>query len=206
MTVSPFLENAAIAFSAVTGVLAARTRGLDLFGALVLAIVTAFGGGTVRDLLAGDTPVAWLRDPSLLYIAGISAVLFFFIMRIWEPPSRLLDLGDACSLALFNVIGASKGIMLGFDASVAVMFGVITGVAGGILRDVLTSQIPIVFRRDTYFYATAAAAGGTVYAVLMRWNLTGAVPAEISGIVVCLLMRLAALRWRLALPGFREKP
>ena len=201
MNVPAAIEHIAVGISALTGVLAARGKGLDLFGVLVLAVVTAFGGGTVRDLLVGDTPVAWLKNPSFLYTALGVGVSSFFVVRIWRRRAGLLNIADAFALALFNVVGARKGLAMGFDGSVAVMLGVVTGVAGGIVRDALIGRVPVVFRRDTYFYATAAAAGGLVYAVLLRgagWNANA---AEFCGIVTCLLLRLAALRWRLALPA-----
>ena len=195
------VEHCAIATCALTGVLAARGKGLDLFGVLVLAVVTAFGGGTVRDMLVNDLPVAWLRDPSFLYTALGVGLASFFIVRAWQPPTRMLDIADAFSLAMFNVVGARKGLALGFAASVAVMLGIVTGVAGGIVRDALIGRVPAVFRRDTYFYATAAAAGGAVYALLLRGAEWSANTAELSGIGTCLVLRLAALRWRLALPA-----
>lgn len=195
------VEHSAIATCALTGVLAARGKGLDLFGVLVLAVVTAFGGGTLRDVLVGDVPVSWLGDPSLLYTALGTGLVSFFIVRAWQPPLKLLDIADAFSLALFTIVGARKGLALEFAGSVAVMLGIMTGVAGGIVRDALVGRVPAVFRRDTYFYATAAAAGGTVYAVLLRGAEWPASAAELGGIGVCLVLRLAALRWRLALPA-----
>jgi uncharacterized membrane protein YeiH len=201
MNVPQIIEHFAIGACALTGVLAARGKGLDLFGVLVLAVVTAFGGGTLRDLLVGDVPVAWLKNPDYLYTALATGVVSFFVTRAWHPPARLLDVADAFSLALFNMVGARKGLALGLDGSVAVMLGVMTGVAGGIVRDALIGCVPAVFRRDTYFYATAAAAGGVVYALLLRgagWNPSA---AELCGVATCLVLRLAALRWRLALPS-----
>lgn len=201
MSVPSVIEHFAVGACALTGVLAARGKGLDLFGVLVLAVVAAFGGGTVRDVLVGDMPVAWLKDPSFLYTALTTGLVSFFVTRAWQPPARLLDIADAFSLALFNMVGARKGLALGFAGSVAVMLGVITGVAGGIVRDALIGRVPVVFRRDTYFYATAAAAGGLVYAVLHRGAGWGANASETCGIATCLGLRLAALRWRLALPA-----
>lgn len=209
MTFPAAVEHCAVATCALTGVLAARGKGLDLFGAMVLAVVTAFGGGTLRDVLVNDLPVAWLRDPGFLHTALGTGLAAFFLLRVWHPPLRLLDVADAFSLALFNAIGARKGLELGFAASVAVLLGIVTGVAGGIVRDVLVGRVPAVFRPDIYFYATAAAAGGTVYALLPRGAGWGENTAALSGIAVCLALRLAGLRWRLALPaldgGEREK-
>lgn len=202
MTVPASLELIAVGVSAITGVLAARGRGLDLFGVLVLAVVTAFGGGTVRDLLVGDTPVAWLRNANYLYTALGTGLASFYLFRAWQPHAVVLAVVDAFALALFNMLGARKGFALGFAPSVAIMLGIVTGVAGGILRDVLVGRVPIVFQRVEYFYATAAAVGGGLYALLLKGAHWGPDEAELCGIGACLLLRLGALRFRLRLPGF----
>ncbi len=205
MTLSPIIEHSAIAVGALTGVLAARGRQLDLFGVLVLAIVTALGGGTARDLLAGDLPVSWLRSPAYLHTAAGTGLASFFICRVWHPPSGLLQVVDAFALALYTIVGAHKGLSMGFAASVAVLLGIITGVAGGIARDTLLGRVPLVFQRGVYLYATAAACGATVYAVLLRSGVWNPDHAEICGIVSCLALRLGAIRWRLSLPEFTAK-
>ena len=204
MVLPAIIEHLAVAVSALAGVLAARGKSLDLFGVLVLAVVTAFGGGTLRDLLVGDTPVMWLRSPALLHTAVATGLLAFFACRYWQPPRPLLLVADACSLALFNVIGARKGFALELASSVAVLLGIITGVAGGIVRDTLLGAMPMVFRRDTYLYATAAGLGGAAYAVLLRGFGCEANVAELCGVLVCLATRLAAIRWRLALPAMDD--
>jgi uncharacterized membrane protein YeiH len=205
MTLSPVIEHSAVAVCALSGVLAARGKQLDLFGVLVLAVVTAFGGGTVRDLLVGDVPVAWLRSPLFLYTALATGLVAFFVCRFWQPPSGLLLIADAIGLALFTVVGARKGLNMGFSPSVAVLLGIITGVAGGIVRDTMLGQVPVVFRRNTYLYATAAACGSGVYAALLKMNVLVADHAELCGIITCLLLRLGALRWKLALPEFTSR-
>src|SRR5262249_11519208 len=139
----------------ITGVLAARGKRIDLFGIMVLALVTAFGGGTVRDLLVGDLPVVWLRSSAYLLNAAATALLTFFFARLWDPPRRVLLVADAFALALFTMIGARKGVALQFTAPVAVLLGVVTGVAGGILRDVLIGEVPLVFQPEIHLYATA---------------------------------------------------
>lgn len=202
MTLSPIIEHFAVATGALTGLLAARGKQLDLFGVLVLAVVTAFGGGTVRDLLVGDTPVAWLRSPEFLHTAVITGLVAFFVCRFWQPPSGLLMIADAIALSLFTIVGAHKGLSLGFATSVAIMLGIVTGVMGGILRDVLLGQMPLVFQRNIYLYATAAAVGATLYALLLRYAGWSGDQAELCGIVACLLLRLGAIRWRLVLPDF----
>jgi uncharacterized membrane protein YeiH len=195
------LEQFGIAGSAVTGVLAARGKRIDLFGALVLALVTAFGGGTVRDLLVGDTPVAWLLAPEYLLNATISALVAFFAVRVWDFPRQVLLVTDAFALALFTMIGARKGIALQFSGSVAVLLGVVTGVAGGILRDVLTGEVPLVFQPEIRLYATAALCGAGAF-VFLRQAGTMDSAATIVGVALVLALRLAGIRWRLSLPLF----
>jgi uncharacterized membrane protein YeiH len=197
----PLLEHSAVAVAAISGVFAARGKQIDLFGVLVLALVTAFGGGTIRDLMVGDFPVAWLRDVPLVTTAGAATILTFFLVRFSEFPHRLLLTADAFALAFYTVIGAKKA--LGFDVApvIAVVMGVITGVAGGALRDVLTGQIPLVFQPRIHLYATAAMLGATAFVVCAK-SPTAAIASVPAGITVTLLLRLASLRWKLTLPVF----
>ena len=198
-----WLEHFAVGVSAISGVLAARGKRVDLFGVLVLALVTSFGGGTVRDLLVGDLPVVWIREPSLLLNATAIALLTFFIRRVRELPGGFLLVADAFALALFTIVGTRKGVAMEFAPPVAVMLGVITGVAGGILRDVLTGEVPMVFRPQIYLYATAALAGAAVFVV---WNHF--TPNQPLVTVVCtgliLALRLAGIRLKLSLPVLEE--
>ena len=194
-----WLEHFAVCVSAISGVLAARGKRVDLFGVLVLALVTAFGGGTVRDLLVGDLPVVWIREPSLLLNASVMALVTFFVRRVRALPRGFLLVADAFALALFTIVGTRKGVALDFAAPVAVMLGVITGVAGGILRDVLTGEVPMVFRPQIYLYATAALVGAAVFVIANRWW-----PNQPWVTVACtaliLALRLAGIRLKLSLP------
>lgn len=195
----PWLEHFAVGVSAISGVLAARGKKVDLFGILVLALVTAFGGGTVRDVLAGDLPVVWIREPSLLLNATAIAMVTFFVRRIRELPRSVLLVADASALALFTIVGTRKGIALDFAPAVAVLLGVVTGVAGGILRDVLTGEVPLVFRPQIYLYATAALAGAVMFVSLHAWwDNVPAITVISTGLI--LLMRLLGIWLRLALP------
>ena len=198
-----WLEHFGVAVSAISGVLAGRGKRVDLFGVLVLALVTAFGGGTLRDLLVGDLPVVWLREPVLLLNATVVALLTFFMRRVRELPRGFLLVADAFALALFTIVGTRKGVAMNFDAPVAVMLGVITGVAGGILRDVLTGEVPMVFRPQIYLYATAALLGGTAFVVANHWW-----PNQPAVTVLCtaliLTLRLVGIRLKLSLPVLEE--
>jgi uncharacterized membrane protein YeiH len=194
-----WLEHFGVGVSAISGVLAARGKRVDLFGVLVLALVTAFGGGTVRDLLVGDLPVVWIREPAFLLNATLVAVVTFFVRRVRELPRTFLLVADAFALALFTIVGTRKGVALHFAPPVAVLLGVVTGVAGGILRDVLTGEVPLVFQPQIYLYATAALTGATAFVTLIQWW-----PNQVMITVICtaliLALRLAGIRLKLSLP------
>jgi uncharacterized membrane protein YeiH len=203
-TLQRYLEHFGIAVSAITGVLAARGKRIDLFGVLVLALVTAFGGGNVRDLLAGDFPVVWLRSPEFLLNATSIALLTFFTVRTWNLPDNVLLIADAFALALFSMLGAQKGIVMGFSAPVTVLLGVVTGVAGGIIRDVLTGEVPLVFQPEIHLYATAALAGAAAFVTLVKLGLDEAIATPL-GLALVLGLRLIGIRWRLTLPLFESR-
>ncbi|HWB02930.1 MAG TPA: trimeric intracellular cation channel family protein [Verrucomicrobiales bacterium] len=198
----PYLDHASVAVGAITGVLAAKGKQIDLFGVLVLALATAFGGGTVRDLLVGDTPVVWLRGPALMLNAIGTAMVTFFAARWIRMPRGLLQLADAVALAFWVMLGVGKGLAFNLSPPVAVLLGVITGCAGGIVRDVLLDEVPFVFRREIHLYATAAIAGGIVAVLLQP---AGVPIAASAGFLTVLGLRLAAMKWKLSLPVFEMK-
>ena len=197
------LEHFGVTVSAITGVLAARGKQVDLFGVLVLALVTALGGGTIRDVLLGHG-IFWTGDASYLVNAAITAVITFYLVRFHELRFSVLLVADAFSLALFTIIGTQKSLSFQTPAAIAVAMGVTTGVAGGILRDLLIGEIPLVFRREIYLYATAAFCGASCFVLLNRWSANLQLNI-ILGTTVTLLLRLAGIRWKIALPMFRPK-
>ncbi len=199
-----WLEQLGVAVAAITGVLAARGKRVDLFGVVVLAVVTAFGGGTIRDLTLGDSPVFWVRDGNYILTAVAAALVTFVVARFHEFSVRALLLADAVSLAFFTMIGVKKALIFAAPAPVAVTMGIITGVAGGILRDILTGEIPYVFRKEIYFYATASLCGAVVF-VLIHNSLASPQVSVLIGAAVTLSLRLAAIRWKLALPLFTPR-
>ncbi len=198
------LEHFGVSIAAITGVLAARGKQVDLFGVIVLALVTAFGGGTIRDVALGDLPVFWATDSWFFVNAAMTAVVLFFAVRYHEPPTMVLLVADAFVLALFTMLGTRKGVAFGTAPSIAIAMGVITGVAGGILRDLLIGEIPLVFRPHIYLYATAAFFGATIYVLVGRWSADQKLNM-IIGTTAVLLLRLAGIRWRIALPVLRPK-
>jgi uncharacterized membrane protein YeiH len=201
------LEHSSIGAAAISGAVAARGRGIDLFGVLVLALVTSFGGGTLRDLCLGATPVFWIQNSSHVITALIAAFVTFGVARFRDLPlpQWLLELADAIGLALFAIIAAEKALVhYAATPIAAVALGTVTGVSGGILRDVLLNEIPLVFRKEIRLYATAAVAGATVYVALHNYSTLPAPWAFLTGVCVILALRLAAVRWKLYLPEFDD--
>ncbi len=197
----PWIEYFAVAVCAISAVLAAEGKRIDLFGVLVLALVTSVGGGTIRDLCLGVKPVFWIEQPHHVWTALIAAVATFVLVRFFHPPHRMLAVADAFGLALFGIAGTEKALMFGAPAIVAILLGIVTGVAGGILRDVLRGELPTVFRPDVNLYATAVFAGALVFVLLRKW-FPASENDRYIGMTVILVMRLAAMRWKLRLPTF----
>lgn len=186
---------------AVSGALAAGRRRLDLFGALVIAAVTAVGGGTIRDLILDRHPVFWIADLDYLgVIAGAGGATFLYT-TFFRPPRQALEVADAFGLAVFTVVGANVALSTGAPAVVVVIMSAVTATVGGMVRDVLCGETPLILRKE--IYATAALAGGVVYLVLL--SNTSVSDAFASGwtILFVSLVRLAALRWEIHLPSFR---
>lgn len=197
----PWIEYFAVSVCAITAVLAAEGKRMDLFGVLVLALVTAVGGGTIRDLCLGVRPLFWIAQPLYLWTALIAAMATFVLVRFIRLPSKVLDIADAFGLALFGIVGTEKALAMGAPGIVAILLGIVTGVAGGILRDVLRREIPWVFQAGVNLYATAVFAGALVFVLLGEWMA----PSETHryvGMAVILLLRLAAMRWNLRLPTY----
>jgi len=195
-----WLDLFGIVVFALSGALMAGRYKLDPFGVVVLASVTAIGGGTIRDIIL-DTTVFWVANPIYLYVILVTAVLTIIIIR--RPkliPKRFLLIADAFGLALFAVLGTEKALSLGVPVTVAVIMGTITGVAGGMIRDVLCNVIPMILRQE--IYATAAILGGSLFALFQYLGWPEDI-ALITAIVGALSLRLAAIYWRVSLPAFQ---
>lgn len=191
------LDFVGVAVFAITGALSAKQVKLDLFGVLVVALITANGGGTLRDLLLGRTPVFWILDQRYILVSVLAATIAFYTMQRREPSRRLLQVLDALGLAVFSIIGVTITLEKGLSPLVAIMMGVITGTFGGLIRDLLFLQIPLILQRE--IYATAALLGGSTYALLtlLAWPASTA-----TGLSICvtLLVRLLSLRRNWSLP------
>ena len=198
-----WVEHFAVAVCAISGVLAAEGRRMDLFGVMVLALVTAVGGGTIRDLCLG-APVFWIKNPPLVTTAMVTAIVVFVLARFTHMPRRSLAIADAFGLALFGIGGTEKALLLGSPALVAIMMGVITGVAGGILRDVLRREVPWVFQNSVELYATTVFAGASTLVLLNTW-LPPSGSHRYIAMGVILLFRFASMYWKLRLPEFKSR-
>jgi uncharacterized membrane protein YeiH len=189
---------------AISGVLTALRKRFDPIGLLVIATVTAIGGGTIRDLLLGVHPVSWIRDINILYVI-IATVIGTLIWLRFLPAKNTgsispLLVADALGLALFTIGGTQVAEQLDVHWLIAMVMGTITGSAGGVIRDVLTNEEPLLFRQ-TELYATTSIVGSGIYLLLKHADLPVNFSAMV-GMLVIALLRLAALKWKIKLPVF----
>ncbi|SED04805.1 Uncharacterized membrane protein YeiH [Nocardioides exalbidus] len=193
------LDLVGIFVFAVTGALVAVRKNLDLFAATVLAGVTGLGGGFIRDVLIGATPPAALADWRYLLVPVTAGVLTFFLHPAIGRVERFVTLFDACGLALFCVTGALKAVDYGLGPLPAALLGMVTGIGGGVIRDVLAGRVPVIF--EGVLYATPALAGAAVAVLLDRSDLPFIV-VVVAGATTCLGWRLLGLvrGWRAPLP------
>src|SRR5687768_10511237 len=183
---------------ALAGSLAAMEKRLDPFGVLIISFVTAIGGGTIRDLLLGDTPVAWLsqnRTVITIFIAYAIALVFASRLKRWF---RMLSFFDALGLGFFTLLGIEKGINYGLQPGICIALGTITGCFGGVIRDVLLNNLPLVFRKE--IYASASIAGGIVFFLLQQ--VTNYEFAYLAGFLIIVCLRLLALKFNWSLPAW----
>lgn len=184
------------AFSA-TGVIAAGKRGMDIFSIVLLGVVTALGGGTLRDAILDSGPIFWTVDNMYLWVATTASVITFFLVRHVNHVLKLLLFIDAFGLSLFTVLATEKTLVLGFSEPVAVLMGVITGIAGGMIRDILTGRMPLLLGKE--FYATPALLGAAVFTLLSYFF-----PAHdfnrLYAIGVIFILRASAIQWGLYYP------
>src|SRR4051795_11158691 len=162
------LDLAGVAVFAISGVLAAGRKNLDLLGVAVIAVVTAIGGGTLRDVLLDRHPIFWIADPTYLWVILAATVVTLGYVRLWIASRRALLIADALGLAFFTIGGVEIAQQAGHSDLIALLMGTITGVAGGVLRDVLLGEIPLIFRPGR-LYATAAIGGAGLY-LLLAWR------------------------------------
>ena len=185
-----------IAF-AISGVLVAFNKKMDLFGILIIAFVTAVGGGTLRDILIGETPVSWMKDMTYTYVILASAIFAVIFRRKIDYLRTSLFLFDTIGIGLYTVVGIDKGINADLHPIVCIALGTMTASFGGVIRDILCNEIPVIFRKE--IYATACILGGITYFLLRELPIDGNLVFIISGVVV-IATRLLAVKFKIALP------
>jgi uncharacterized membrane protein YeiH len=194
-----FLQVLATLVCAVSGALAAGRKSLDLFGVMVVSFAAAVGGGTLRDLFLDRNPIFWIADSIYLPVTLSAGLLAWIYTRFWAPPLRLLETVDAFGLALFSISGLQIAEQSGQSHLISLVMGVITGVAGGVFRDILCGQIPAVFRSE--LYASAALIGGVAYLIFVKIGISPWICVLLASLLI-IILRLAALQWRWQLPVF----
>ena len=187
---------------AAAGSFAAMEKKLDPFGVLIIAFVTAIGGGTIRDILIGDLPVTWLTNmEAVMVIIGAAALSLFFGAYL-QKLNRLLFLFDALGLGLFTLIGIQNGIDHQLSPGICVALGTITGCFGGVLRDVLLNNVPLIFQKE--IYASASLIGGAAYFLFLAMPMDDHL-ANVMSIAIIFMIRLLAVRFHWSLPKFYER-
>lgn len=189
----------AITAEAMSGALAAGRRSMDIFGVVVIAFVTALGGGTIRDVVLGHYPIGWTQHPEYVYLVVLAGLFTTLIARHMHHMKRLFLVLDALGLIAFSLIGCNVALQLNYPVVVVIMAGMLTGICGGILRDVLCNQVPIVFRRELY-----ASVSLVVCALFLALRAAG-VDTDLN-MLVCFVLgfvfRMLALRFGWKLPTF----
>jgi len=182
---------------AVSGAFSAMEKKLDLFGVLIISFVTAIGGGTLRDILLGNTPVAWLENRTIIWVILLSAVAAIFFGSYLKQMTKTLFTFDAFGLGLFTIIGIEKGMEHHLSFGVCIALGTVTGCFGGVARDVLLNNVPLIFKKE--IYASSCIAGGFIYFLLLMANVERHI-ITIACILVIVVIIILAVRFRWTIP------
>ncbi len=194
------LDYIGTAVFAISGALAAGRKQMDVFGVVVLAMVTAVGGGTIRDMMLDNGAVFWLQATEYIWIVSGAAAVTMLVEKTTRVSSyRWLEFFDAAGLAVFTIIGVAKAQANGLSVEISLVFGVMTGTFGGLIRDVLANDVPHLLRRE--IYATASLSGGLCLVTLDYFGVTP-LTAILTAMAVVFGVRMAALFFKLSLPVF----
>lgn len=185
---------------AISGTRLAASKGFDWFGAYVVGMVTAVGGGTLRDILI-NVPPFWLQQPSYLVVTAIALAFTIILRKQVVRATHSLFLFDSIGLGLFVVVGMAKTLDAGFPWWCAIIMGTITGSFGGLIRDILINEVPLIFRKD--FYASACILGGVAYILLLRYSSLSLAMIQLSSAISVVGLRLIAVIFGLSIPSFQ---
>ncbi len=194
-----FIYLVAITAEAMSGALAAGRRNMDAFGVAVIAFVTALGGGTIRDVVLGNYPIGWTQHPAYVYLVLGAGLLTMLIAPYMHHMKRIFLMLDALGLIAFSLIGSSIALQLDYPVVVVIMAGMLTGISGGVLRDVLCNQVPIVFRRE--LYASVSLTVCALYLILRELGVDAGINTAIC-FIGGFVFRMLAIRFGWKLPTF----
>ncbi len=192
-----FADYAGTGAFAISGTLSASEKKLDLFGATFIGFVTAVGGGTIRDLLLGNTPVTWIQGWHYFVIILSAIALTFIFYRYIIKLKQTLFLFDTIGIGVFTIIGMEKALIFGLTPPISLVMGLSSAVVGGVLRDTFCNDVPLIFHRE--IYATACIVGGTIYLALHYFEVETHF-SQIATILSIILIRLLAIKFNLSLP------
>ena len=187
---------------AVSGVLTALAKRMDSFGIFIIAFVTAVGGGTLRDVLIGNTPVSWMLDIKYIYIIALAVIFALVFRNRLKHLRNSLFLFDTIGLGVFTIIGIEEGLEIGLHPIICIALGTMTACFGGVIRDILSNEIPIIFRKE--IYATVCIIGGVFFLGLSEIGITENL-IYLSTSTVIILIRILAIKYNLSLPSFYKK-
>ena len=193
----------AITAEAMSGALAAGRRNIDMFGVALIAFITALGGGTVRDLLLGNFPVGWTQHPPYIYLTIGAGLFTMLVARFMHHLHKVFLVLDAMGLIAFTVIGCNVALQLEYSTPVVIMAGMITGIFGGILRDILCQRVPVVLRHE--LYASVSMLVAMLYLLMEKLGINHDINL-LAAFSFGLALRLAAIRWSWSLPVFSYQP
>jgi uncharacterized membrane protein YeiH len=196
------LEMLGTFFFAISGALAVQDQHDDLFGAGFTGFVTAIGGGTLRDIMLGSYPLVWIGDIGYLYAIFAGVIVAFIFVKSLERLKRTFLVFDALGISFFTILGVEKALALGVRPEIAAIMGMFTAIMGGVLRDVLTNETPVLFRKE--IYATACLAGAILYLILFCVGVDRDINMAAS-IILIFTIRVLAVKYKLALPNFRNR-
>lgn len=184
---------------AASGALTAMHKKMDIFGIFIIGFVTAIGGGTMRDVLTGNTPVIWMEQPYYVYLIGLTVVLTILFRKYLAHLSRSLFLFDTIGLGIFTILGVEVGLRAGLAPIICIALGAMTGCFGGVIRDTLCNKVPVIFHKE--IYATASIAGGIFFLLLYRIGTNPDINyLSTAGLII--VIRLLVVKYSIRLPSF----
>lgn len=184
---------------AISGVLVAMNKKMDLFGVLIIAFVTSVGGGTLRDLLIGNTPVSWVTNMTYVYVIfGAAVFAIIFKKKIYYLTTSLF-LFDTIGIGLYTVTGLETGLKVGLHPIICISLGTMTACFGGVIRDILSNDIPVIFRKE--IYATACIVGGISYFLLRQIPVLDQNMVFLLAAMIVIAIRLIAVKFKISLPS-----